>query len=109
VRSINCLGLEPRLIGKVAATLSVMNMVLSFKEAGLGNGNITSVCVNPGGQCPNAANKKTVTAERPAEATFRPENGHVTASLMLIPPPRRISAQVARRSSYLRSALRTCR
>jgi hypothetical protein len=51
------LGLESHLIGKVAATLSETNMVVSFKEAGLGNENITFVCVNLGGQCPNAANK----------------------------------------------------
>jgi hypothetical protein len=87
VHSRNCLGLESHLIGKVAATLSVTNMVVSFKEAGLGNEDITLVYVNPGGQCPNAANKKTVTTERTAEATFRPKNCQVTASLMLIPPP----------------------
>jgi hypothetical protein len=49
VHSRNCLGLESHLIGKVAATLSVTNMVVSFKEAGLGNEDITFVCVNPGG------------------------------------------------------------
>lgn len=87
MHSRNCLGLESHLIGKVAATLSVTNMVVNFKEAGLGNENITFVCVNPGGQCPNAANKKTVTTERTAEATFRPKNCQVTASLMLILPP----------------------
>jgi hypothetical protein len=64
------------------------NVVLSFKEARLGNEHTTFVCMNPGGQCPNAASKKTVTTERPPQATFRPENGQVTASLMLIPPPR---------------------
>jgi hypothetical protein len=54
--------------------LSATNVVASFKEAGLGNENIAFSCVNPGGQCPNAENKKTVTAERTAEVTFGPEN-----------------------------------
>jgi hypothetical protein len=66
----------------------VTNVVLSFKEAGLGNENITFVCVNPDGQSPNGASGKTVTTERSAEATLRPENGRVTASFMLTPPPR---------------------
>jgi hypothetical protein len=54
-------------------------------ESGLGNKNNTFVCVNPGGQCPNATIKKTVTTEMTAAATFPPENGQVTASLMRFP------------------------
>jgi hypothetical protein len=64
-----------------------MSVAVSFKEAGLRNKNITFIYVNLGRQCPNAANKKTVTTERTAEATFHLENGQFTASLMLIPPP----------------------
>ncbi len=40
-------------------------------KSGLGNENDTFVCVNPRGQCPNAAIKKTMTTERTAAATFR--------------------------------------
>jgi hypothetical protein len=80
-------GHRARFIGKIAATLSVTNVVLSFKDAGLDNEKITFVCVKPGRRCPNAATKKTVATAKIAQATFNPENGQVTASLMIIPLP----------------------
>jgi len=59
---------SPHFVGKVTATLVGNNVVVSWKEAGLGdNQNIDYVasadatatfhCVNNGGNCPNATTK----------------------------------------------------
>ena len=81
-----------------SASLSGTNLVVSWKEAGLGNNQLinytasatataTYVCVNRGGANPSAANKTTVTAPVSATGTFNSgKNGQVTASLT-IPPP----------------------
>lgn len=69
-----------------------------FKEAGLGNNqNInyeataeaaaTYQCVNNGGNCPNAANKRKVTAPVSASGTFTSgQNGQISQCLVLEPP-----------------------
>lgn len=89
---------SPHFVGKVAATLVGTNVRVDFKEAGLGdnqnidcvasaNGTATYVCVNNGGQCPNAANKATVSGPVTAEGTFNSgQNGQITASLTFTPP-----------------------
>lgn len=62
---------NPHFVAKPSATLSGNNLNVCFKEAGLGdnqnityvasaNATATYVCANNGGQCPNAANKTTV-------------------------------------------------
>jgi len=83
---------------KVTATLDDGNAVVSWKEAGLGDnqqinyvasadGTATYNCVNNGGQCPNAANKVTVSGPVTATGTFTSgKNGQITASLTLLPP-----------------------
>jgi hypothetical protein len=80
------------------ANLSGANLVVSFKEAGLGtNQSITYeatadatavyVCVNRGGGNPSASNKTTVSGPVSATGTFSSgKNGQVTASLTLTPP-----------------------
>src|SRR5262245_33953630 len=83
---------------KVNATLDGDNAVVSWKEAGLGDNQridyvasadatATYNCVNNGGQCPNAANKVTVSGPVTATGTFTSgKNGQITASLTLEPP-----------------------
>jgi hypothetical protein len=79
------------------------SLTVSFKEAGLGtNQNIdytliadstaTYVCVNRGGANPSAQNKTTVAGPVSATGTFNSgQNGQVTASLTVNPPPSDIS------------------
>src|SRR5215475_15746640 len=83
---------------KATATLEDGNAVVSWKEAGLGDNQLityvasadataTFNCVNGGGQCPNAANKVTVSGPVSATGTFSSgKNGQITASLTLEPP-----------------------
>ena len=81
-----------------SANLSGTNLVVNFKEAGLGtnqlitytataNATATYVCVNNGGGNPSASNKTTVSGPVSATGTFSSgKNGQVTASLTLSPP-----------------------
>jgi hypothetical protein len=64
------------------------SLVVSFKEAGLGNEpqvqvevSATAACVNPGSNKPKAANKQTVSAE----GTFPVQNGKAEGTLTLSP------------------------
>jgi hypothetical protein len=80
------------------AELSGTNLVVSFKEAGLGTNQLityvanadataTYVCVNRGGGNPSAQNKTTVSGPVSATGTFSSgKNGQVTASLTVQPP-----------------------
>jgi hypothetical protein len=80
------------------AEISGANLVVSFKEAGLGTNQLitytanadataTYVCVNRGGGNPSASNKTTVSGPVSATGTFSSgKNGQVTASLTLNPP-----------------------
>src|SRR5215475_15137272 len=89
---------SPHFVGKVTTTLVDGNAVVSWKEAGLGNNQLityvasadataTYNCVNGGGQCPNAANKVTVSGPVTATGTFSSgDNGQITQSLTLEPP-----------------------
>jgi hypothetical protein len=90
---------NPHFVGRVTAALDGANAVVSFKEAGLGNNQLITyeasafgtaeyVCVNNGGQCPDAANKQQVQGPVTAVGTFSSgQNGQVVASLTLQPPP----------------------
>jgi len=81
-----------------SAQLSGTNLVVSFKEAGLGtnqlitytaraDSTVTYVCVNRGGANPSASNKTTISGPVSATGTFSSgKNGNVTASLTLNPP-----------------------
>jgi hypothetical protein len=83
---------------RASADLSGTNLVVSFKEAGLGtnqlityvaaaDSTVTYVCVNRGGANPSAQNKTTISGPVSATGTFSSgKNGQVTASLTLNPP-----------------------
>lgn len=80
----------------VTAAKSGVNLVISFREIGLGNANITYratatgsavySCVNGGGSVPSDAKKTTVSGAVRAGASFTPKNGVVNGSLTLTPP-----------------------
>jgi hypothetical protein len=89
---------NPHFVGTPTATLAGNNANVCFKEAGLGsnelisyvasaNGTATYVCVNGGGQCPNAANKITVNGPVSATGTFNSgKNGSISQCLQIGPP-----------------------
>lgn len=89
---------SPHFVGKVTAKLDGNNVQVCFKEAGLGNSQsidytasadstATFVCVNNGGNCPKAANKKTVSGPVTASGTFSSvKNGSIRQCLTLEPP-----------------------
>jgi hypothetical protein len=89
---------NPHFVGKPTATLSGSNVNVCFKEAGLGsnenityvasgNATATYVCANNGGQCPNAANKTTVSGPVSATGTFNSgQNGTISQCLQVSPP-----------------------
>jgi hypothetical protein len=91
------LAVSPHFVS-ASARLSGTNLVVSFKEAGLGtnqlinytasaDATVTYVCVNRGGGNPSASNKTTITGPVSASGTFSSgKNGNVTASLTLNPP-----------------------
>jgi hypothetical protein len=79
-----------------SATRSDLNLIVSFREAGLGNRDVTLVasaqatavyqCINNGGKNPSAENKHSVVASVTNVGTFTPKNGSVRGSLTLVPP-----------------------
>ncbi len=83
---------------RATGDVSGANLVVSFKEAGLGTNQLityvatadataTYVCVNRGDANPSAQNKTTVSGPVSATGTFSSgKNGQVTASLTLSPP-----------------------
>jgi hypothetical protein len=89
---------SPHFVGNVTAKLSDDAVQVCFKEAGLGtnqlidytasgNGTATYVCVNGGGQCPNANNKITVNGPVSATGTFSSgKNGSVSQCITIEPP-----------------------
>jgi hypothetical protein len=91
------LAVSPHFVS-ASAKVSGTNLVVSFKEAGLGTNQLISytasadatatyVCVNRGGGNPSASNKTTVSGPVSASGTFSSgKNGNVTASLTLNPP-----------------------
>jgi hypothetical protein len=95
--STAALATSPHFV-RADAQLSGANLVVSFKEAGLGTNQLityeanadataTYVCVNRGGGNPSASNKTNVSGPVSATGTFNSgKNGQVTASLTLNPP-----------------------
>lgn len=92
------LAVSPHFIS-ASAKVDGANLVVSFKEAGLGNNQLitytasadataTYVCVNKGGANPSASNKTTVSGPVSATGTFSSgKNGNIDESLTLTPPP----------------------
>ena len=93
---------SPHFVGRVTATLLANNDVqVCFKEAGLGsnvlidyaataNETATFVCVNRGGQCPNAANKQTIVGPATGTGEFSSgKNGSIDKCIIVhgIPAP----------------------
>ena len=95
--AVPALAVSPHFVSANAA-LSGTNLVVSFKEAGLGtnqlitytasaDSTVTYVCVNRGGANPSASNKTTISGPVSATGTFSSgKNGQVTSSLTLNPP-----------------------
>jgi len=91
------LATSPHFISAKAA-ISGQNLVVSWKEAGLGDNQqihytanadatATYVCVNNGGANPSASNKTTVSGPVSASGTFSSgKNGNINGSLTLNPP-----------------------
>lgn len=91
---------KPHFVGDVSAILTKdrQSVIVTWKEAGLGNnvnidyeasgnGTATYVCVNAGGQCPNAANKATVSGPVISSITLSSgQNGQIVGTLVLFPP-----------------------
>jgi len=75
------------------------NLLVSFRETGLGNtpnpvnytasadANALYACQNNGGNFPSDPKKQQTSARVEADATFLSENGNVTGSVTLSPPP----------------------
>lgn len=97
ITALPALAVSPHFV-TASAQLSGTNLVVSFKEAGLGDNvtitetanataTATYVCVNRGGANPSAANKTTITAPVTASGDFTSgKNGQITGSLTLSPP-----------------------
>ena len=73
------------------------DLVLKFKEAGLGNAltttyearanaSVTCTCVTKSGNCPNAANKVTFSSDLSTAGAFDVKNGTVSATLVISAP-----------------------
>ena len=89
---------NPHFISASDATDNVGDLVVSWKEAGLGNnvlvnytagadGTATYACINNGGNHPQASNKETVSGPVSASGSFASGmNGQITASLTVEEP-----------------------
>lgn len=96
----NAYAANPHFVGKVTSTINNVTgaVTLCFKEAGLGDNQridylasatatATYVCRNQGGNCPNAANKTTVTGPVSASKPINSDkNGQVNACITIAPP-----------------------
>jgi hypothetical protein len=82
-----------------SSSLSGSSLVCTFKEAGLGNLGFTNiketcsatatatyVCVNNGGNHPQAANKETITAPVTGGGNFPIRNGQTTGTITVAAP-----------------------
>jgi len=80
-----------------SATLSGASLVVSFREVGLGEGDVTVTataeatadyaCLNNGGQFPNDPRKQSVSGPVSATGVFPvARNGHIEGSLTVAPP-----------------------
>jgi hypothetical protein len=94
----NAFAASPHFISASASVDSSGNLVVSWKEAGLGDNVLinymtsasataTYVCVNGGQHNPSASNKTTVSGPVSASGAFNSgKNGNITASLTAAPP-----------------------
>jgi len=91
-------GDSPKFHFADASVLDNLDLQVVFKETGLGttvtsaniavftNATVTCHCVNSGGQCPNAANKSTNTAEVSKSGIFPVSNGQTSGAITVQPP-----------------------
>jgi hypothetical protein len=89
---------SPHFVSASDAINDLGDLVVSFKEAGLGtnqliaytaaaDGTAQYACINKGGNHPQASNKETVSGPVSATGAFSSgKNGQVTASLTVDPP-----------------------
>jgi hypothetical protein len=89
---------SPHFVGSVTAKFLGNNVQVCWKEAGLGsnvnidylataNATATYVCVNEGGNCPQAANKTNITGPVATPGTFSSgQNGAINQCLTISPP-----------------------
>jgi hypothetical protein len=105
------LATSPHFITASAAR-SGNNLVVSWKEAGLGdNLNIdysatatasrVDSCVNGGNNVPSDPKKTTTVAQVSANGTFSVKNGSVTASLTLNPPATTLSCPKGQKATLI--------
>lgn len=100
--TVMCIGValavSAHFITGPSATLNGADLVVSWKESGLGN-NVTAnytaaadgtavyACINGGGNHPSATNKETVNGPVSANGTFSSsKNGNIVGSLTVEPP-----------------------
>ena len=96
---------------RASAARSGNNLIVSFKEAGLGNGDVTIVasatatrtdqCVNKGGNVPSDPKKTTVASRVSESGVFSPKNGSVSASLTINPPATTLQCPPGQRATLV--------
>jgi hypothetical protein len=101
---------SPHFISASAAR-SGDNLVVSWKEAGLGLGAINYTasatatrvdsCVNGGQKVPSDPKKTTTTSPVSSNGTFSPKHGQVTASLTLTPPATTLSCPSGQKATLI--------
>src|SRR5215203_135753 len=97
--AVPALAASPHFLRQSATINDSGALVVTFKEAGLGNalesanytlnatGTATYACVNRGEKHPQAANKESFEQQLTDEGTFPVRNGSVTGSLSVGPVP----------------------
>jgi hypothetical protein len=97
IAAVPALADSPHFIKSGSSVNSAGQLVVTFKEAGLGTtatteqitvsaqGTATYACINGGGNHPQAANKETVSQLLTNTGTFPVRNGQTTGSLTLGP------------------------
>ncbi len=100
---------NPHFIRASASLNNAGNLVVSWKEAGLGDNQLIDyvasadatgfyACINGGGNHPQAANKEAFEGPVSASGTFSSgKNGQITASLTITPPPSPLSCPPGQR------------
>src|SRR5438874_976706 len=96
IAALVCVAIAGAHFLSASATQSGNDLVVTFREAGLGEGDVTIqasadatavyACINGGDKNPSAANKRTVNATVSNSSVFTPKNGSVRGSLTINPP-----------------------
>jgi hypothetical protein len=93
------MAVNPHFVNASASVDNSGNLVVSWKEAGLGDNQLIDyfaradaagfyACINGGGKHPQAANKEAFEGPVSGSGTFNSgKNGQITAVLMVAPPP----------------------